>query len=189
MGPGILPKPTVGKYNLPCNLQMPTKSLSWKKKAICEHGPKAPSYPVGQGSFKMDFQSGKVFYDQTSPNLTFLLEIPDGGVLRAKEEGGLPTCYQHSVQKPAYLMVWGCISGYGIGSLHVLKGAMNAERYIKVLEQHICSLPDDVYFREGLVYLSRTMQNHILQLLQQHGFIVEESGCCIGLPAAQIFPI
>ncbi len=28
-----------------------------------------------------------MFYDQTSPNLTFLLEIPDGGVLRAKEEG------------------------------------------------------------------------------------------------------
>ncbi len=31
-------------------------------------------------------------------------------VLRAKEEGDLPACYQHSVQKPASLMVWGCIS-------------------------------------------------------------------------------
>ncbi len=31
-------------------------------------------------------------------------------VLRAKEEGDLPACYQHSVQKPAYLMVLGCIS-------------------------------------------------------------------------------
>ncbi len=49
---------------------------------------------------------------------------------------------------------------------------MNAERYIKVLEQHM--LP---YFWVGLVYFSRTMQHHILQLLQQHGFIVEESGC------------
>ncbi len=63
-------------------------------------------------------------------------------------------------------MVWGYISAYGMGSLHVLEGTMNAERYIKVLEQH----PDDMYF-------SRTMQNHILQLLQQHGFVVEESGC------------
>ncbi len=35
------------------------------------------SCPVGQGSFKLDFQSGKVFYGQTSPNLTFLLEITD----------------------------------------------------------------------------------------------------------------
>ncbi len=62
----------------------------------------------------------------------------------------------------------GCISAYGMGRLHVLKGTMNAERYIKVLEQHI-SPPDNVYFREGLVYFSMTMKNHILKLLQQHG--------------------
>ncbi len=58
-------------------------------------------------------------------------------VLRAKEEGDLPACYQRSVQKPASLMVWGCINAYGMGSLHVLEGTMNAERYIKVLEQHM----------------------------------------------------
>ncbi len=37
-------------------------------------------------------------------------------VLRAKEEGDLPACYQCSVQKPASLMIWGCISAYGMGS-------------------------------------------------------------------------
>ncbi len=58
-------------------------------------------------------------------------------VLRAKDEGDRPACYQHSVQKPASLMVWGCICAYGMGSLHVLEGTMNAERYIKVLEQHM----------------------------------------------------
>ncbi len=79
----------------------------------------------------------KVFYGQTSPNLTVLLEITDRRVLRAKEEGDLPACHQRSVQKPASLMVWGCISVYGMGSLHVLEGTMNAERYIKVLEQHM----------------------------------------------------
>ncbi len=52
-------------------------------------------------------------------------------VLRAKEERDLPVCYQRSVQKPASLMVWGCISAYGMGSLHVLKGTMNAESYIR----------------------------------------------------------
>ncbi len=77
MGPGILPETTVGKHNPPCHLQMPTKALSCKKEAICEHGPEALSCPVGQGSFKMDFQSGKVFYGQTSPNVKFLLEITD----------------------------------------------------------------------------------------------------------------
>ncbi len=89
-------------------------------------------------------------------------------VLRTKEEGDLPACYHHSVQKPASLMVWGCISAHGMGSLHVLEGTMNAEMYIKVLEQ-LCSPPDDIYSRKSLVYFSRTMQDHILQLLQQHG--------------------
>ncbi len=46
-------------------------------------------------------------------------------ILRAKEEGDFPACYQHSVQKPASLMVWGCISAYSMGSLYVLEGTMN----------------------------------------------------------------
>ncbi len=58
-------------------------------------------------------------------------------VLRAKEEGDLPACYQRSVQKPASLMVWGCINVYGMDSLHVLEGTMDAESYIKILEQHM----------------------------------------------------
>ncbi len=40
-------------------------------------------------------------------------------VLRAKEEGDLSACYQRVI------------------SVHVLEGTMNAERYIKVLEQHM----------------------------------------------------
>ncbi len=97
-------------------------------------------------------------------------------VLRTKEEGDLPACYQRSVQKPASLMVWVCISAYSMGSLHVSEGTMNAERYIKVLEQHM--LPSRWCLFQG-------RPNHILQPLQQHGFIVEESGCWIGLPGLQ----
>ncbi len=61
----------------------------------------------------------------------------DRCVLWAKEEGDLPACYQYSVQKPASLMVWGCVMHTVIGSLNVLEGTMNAERYMKVLEQHM----------------------------------------------------
>ncbi len=136
MGPGILPETTVGKHNLPCHLQMPTKALSCKKEAICEHGPEAPSCPVGQGSFKMDcFKVEKC----SMVRRVRIWHFGNHGrrVLWAKEEGDLPACYQHSVQKPASLMVWGCISAYGMCNLHVLEGTMNAERYIKVLEQHM----------------------------------------------------
>ncbi len=58
-------------------------------------------------------------------------------VPQAKEEGELTACRQHSVKNPACLMVWGCIIAYCMGSLHVLEGTMNAERYITVLEQHM----------------------------------------------------
>ncbi len=68
-------------------------------------------------------------------------------VLQAKEEGDLPACYQRSVQKPASMMVWGCISAYGMGILHVLEGTINAERYIKVLEQHM--LPSRRHLFQG----------------------------------------
>ncbi len=55
-------------------------------------------------------------------------------VLWAKEKGDIPACYKRSVQQPASLLVSGA---YGMSRLHVLEGTMNAERYIKVLEQHM----------------------------------------------------
>ncbi len=56
-------------------------------------------------------------------------------VIRTKEDKDNPSCYQRSVQKPASLMEWGCMSACGMGSLHIWKGTINAERYIQVLEQ------------------------------------------------------
>lgn len=58
-------------------------------------------------------------------------------VLRTKEEKDHPDCYQRKAQKPASVMVWGCISANGMGNLHICKGTINAERYIEVLEQHM----------------------------------------------------
>ncbi len=58
-------------------------------------------------------------------------------VIRTKEDKDNPSCYQRSVQKPASLMVWGCMSVCGMGNLHIWKGTINAERYIQVLEQHM----------------------------------------------------
>ncbi len=129
MGPGILPETTVGKHNIPCYMQMPTKALSCKKEAICEHGPEAPPCLVGEASFKMDcFKVEKC---------SMAKRVHGRRYPQAKGEEDLSTGYQCSVQKPASLMVWGCISPYGTGSLHVLEGTMNAERYIKVLEQNM----------------------------------------------------
>ncbi len=179
MCPGILPETTVGKHNPSCHLQMPTKALSCKKEAICEHGPEAPSCPVGQGSFKIDCFKVEKCSMVRRVQIDILVGKHGHHVLQAKEEGDLPACHQCSVQKPASLMVWGCISAYGMGSLHVLEGTMNAERYIKVLEQHM--LPS-----RWRVFQQDNAKPHTAAI-QQHGFVVEEPGCWIGLPAVQIF--
>ncbi len=68
-------------------------------------------------------------------------------VLWTKEKEDLLACYQRSVQKPASLMIWGCISADSMGSLHALEDIMNAERHIKVLEQHM--LPSRRHVSQG----------------------------------------
>lgn len=47
------------------------------------------------------------------------------------------TCHQ----KPASVMVWGCISAYAIGRLHIWKGRV--ERNMQDLEQHM--LPSKIF--------------------------------------------
>ena len=58
-------------------------------------------------------------------------------VLLTKVEMNHQVCYQLTVQKPASLMVWGCISVYVVGSFHIWKGTINVEEYIELLEQHM----------------------------------------------------
>ncbi|KAK3537294.1 hypothetical protein QTP70_006974 [Hemibagrus guttatus] len=67
-------------------------------------------------------------------------------VIRTKEDKDNPSCYQRSVQKPASLMVWGCMSACGMGSLHIWKGTINAE-----------SVPT---FLESGLYLGSTVQSN-----------------------------
>ncbi len=107
-------------------------------------------------------------------------------VIRTKEDKDNPSCYQRSVQKPASLMVWGCMSVCGMGSLHIWKGTINAERYIQVLEQHM--LPSRRRLFQGRPCISNmTMPDHILHQLQHHGCVEEGSGYWNGQPAVQIF--
>ncbi len=109
-----------------------------------------------------------------SDKSTFDILVGNHGcsVLRAKEEGDLPACYQLSVQNPASLMVWGVHKCIRYGQLTCLGRHNECWKVYEGFRATICSPPDDVHFREGLAYFSRTMQNHILQLLQQHGFVV-----------------
>ncbi len=57
-------------------------------------------------------------------------------------------------------MVWGCISAYGMGSLHVLEGTMNAERYIKVLEQHMLPSRRRLFLGRPCVFQQNNAKPH-----------------------------
>ena len=55
----------------------------------------------------------------------------------AKDEKDHPDCYQRKVQKPAPVMVWGCISAQDMGDLHICEGTIDAEAYVRILERHM----------------------------------------------------
>ena len=113
----------------------------------------------------------------TSDESTFQIIFGNCGccVLWAKEEKEHLDCYQRKVQKPASVMVWGCVSGHGMANLHICGGTINAERYIQVVEQYMLH-PSNILFMDAPDYFSKTMPRHILHMLQQRGFVVKECG-------------
>ena len=68
---------------------------------------------------------------------TFQLVFGKNGrwILSAKDEKDHPNCYQREVQKPASVMVWGCISAHGMGDLHICEGTIDA--YVGILERNM----------------------------------------------------
>ncbi len=138
MGPGILPETTVGINTIRraiCRYQL--KLYHAKRKPYVNMVQKRCHVLWAKAHLKWTVSKWKSVLWSDESKFDILVGNHGRRVLRAKEEGELPACYQLSIQNPASLMVWGCISAYGMGSLHVLEGTMNAEWYIKVLEQHM----------------------------------------------------
>ncbi len=175
MGPGILPETTVGEHNQPYHLQMPTKALSCKEEAICEHGPEHGQMLIK----KWLYQSKKVFYDQTSPNMIFLLEIMDT-VSSRQRRGRYPSVLSAFSSKASISNHMGEHKCLRYGQLACFGRNYECWKVYKGFRATYALIQMTSIL--GLVYFGRTMQNYILQLLQQHGFIVEESGCWISLP-------
>lgn len=65
-------------------------------------------------------------------------------VRRRKGEKYLPECLLRTVKHPTSIMVWGCISGYGIGELTLCEGMMNGTKYIQMLESSLLPLYEDL---------------------------------------------
>ncbi len=159
MSPGILPETTVGKHRRAiCRCQL--KLYHAKRKPYVNMVQKRHHVLWAKAHLKWIVSKWKSVLWSDGSKFDILVENHRSRVLRAKEEGDLPACYQHSVQKPASLMVWGCISAYGMGSLHVLEGTMNAERYINVLEQHMLPSRQRVFQGRPCVFQQDNAKPH-----------------------------
>lgn len=119
-----------------------------------------------------------LFCGHMNQNVQFFLESMESTMLRTKEERH-HLVYQPSIQRPASLIDCGFMSAYGISTLHIWKGKINERSFEKIYggfrSVYIYSHLDHGFFRTNLTYFSKTMVNHIMQLLQQHDFEGEES--------------
>ena len=80
---------------------------------------------------------GNVFSGQTSPHFSLFLgkaKTSDSMCQRWKRPSRL---LPRKVQKPASVMVWGCISAHSMGDLHICEGTIDAEAYVGILERHM----------------------------------------------------
>ncbi len=96
-------------------------------------------------------------------------------VIRTKEDKDNPVVISaqfRSLHLWWYGVAWVRV---GMGSLHIWKGTINAERYIQVLEQHMLPSRRSL-FQEDLAFSNMTMPDHILHQLQHHGCVEEGSG-------------
>ena len=62
-------------------------------------------------------------------------------MLHAKEDN--PDCSQQKVQKPASVMVWGCISAHSMGDLHICEGTIDPRLMLEFWRDVCCRQDDD----------------------------------------------
>jgi hypothetical protein len=58
-------------------------------------------------------------------------------VIRNKKEAFHPHCLKRTVKFPDSIMVWGCMSSLGVGSLHFIEGTVNAAKYQSILQESL----------------------------------------------------
>ena len=69
-------------------------------------------------------------------------------VRRQIGEAYRPDCVKTKVKHPTSVMVWSCMSYYGVGRLYIVNGTMNQVQYTRVLETKL--LPQlQEWFSEG----------------------------------------
>lgn len=71
-------------------------------------------------------------------------------VRRRVGEANLPECTTATMKHPTSVMVWGCMSKSAVGRLHIIKGTVNADKYItEILEKKVLQSAKDMFGEEA----------------------------------------
>lgn len=81
-------------------------------------------------------------------------------VIRRREEANNPACYLRTVQKPASVCVWGCMSAAGVGPLHMVNGTVDAEKYVDILQQHLPVARRQLFFNRPFTFQQDNAKPH-----------------------------
>src|SRR5215475_10822738 len=87
-------------------------------------------------------------------------------VLRKKFQALDPTCVSRCVQRPASVMVWGCMSAAGVGELKVCVGGITAEKYIGVLEAGMLPSKRRLFQRRRFLFQQDNASPHTVSIIQ-----------------------
>lgn len=86
-------------------------------------------------SWSQSAWNGVLFSDESKFQLTIGSQA--NRVIRRPDEEFHPACLKRTVKFPASVMVWGCMSAYGVGPLIFLHGTMNGNVYQNILRRRV----------------------------------------------------
>lgn len=102
-------------------------------------------------SWSLEQWSKVIFSDESNFDLQNIAGICQY-VRRSVGEAYKPQCVLPTVKHPLTVMIWGCFSARGAGRIHVCEGRMNAEKYLKVMEDKLLKSARDLYKDEEWIF-------------------------------------
>jgi hypothetical protein len=73
-------------------------------------------------------------------------------IWRKKDETESRDCACPSAQRKLLVMIWGCISQYGVGTITTVNGTINRHKYIEILEDNLWPVIARHFPKQGCLF-------------------------------------
>ena len=178
MGFGVLWKIIVTHHSPPLHQEMQLEIVLCKEKGIYSFLRRnAQPSSLGPKSSEMD--------RKTVETCSLVRRVHIFGKTCQKMERRTSDCYvQQKVQKPASVMVWGCISDSGMGDQHICEGTIDAMAYVGILERHMLQSRRRLFPGTPCLFQQDNARPHSAQVktvcLRRHRVRVLDWPACLG---------